>query len=171
MFNASTVFSDFVTGVNNVISGLAEHKADSVVGGDAPHGFVYQAGTWTPVLSATTTPGTHTYSVQSGQYVRVGNLVYLTGNIALTNRDGAASGTARIEGLPFTQKSAGTLGVFPVAIGNIDLQDRTVSFLQSEGGTTRLTFVRSGANTSLASLPITQFSNTSIVRFTFMYEI
>ena len=28
MFNASTVFSDFVTGVNNVISGLAAHLAD-----------------------------------------------------------------------------------------------------------------------------------------------
>ena len=29
MFNASTVFSDFVTGVNNVISGLAAHKAET----------------------------------------------------------------------------------------------------------------------------------------------
>ena len=29
MFNASTVFSDFVTGVNNVISDLTAHKADN----------------------------------------------------------------------------------------------------------------------------------------------
>jgi len=63
-----------------------------------------QYGSWTPVLTFQT-PGdlSVTYSVQVGQFVKIGKLVILTGQIstsAFTHT--TASGDARITGLPFT---------------------------------------------------------------------
>jgi hypothetical protein len=70
----------------------------------------YEEGTWTPSLGGTTT-----YSGQSGKYTKVGNLVHVTGQIAVTLiGDGS---TNLISGLPFTSATTingnppGVLGV------------------------------------------------------------
>lgn len=66
---------------------------------------VYDEGTWTPVLSASVTGGTHTYSTQVGAYIRVGNLVTVSCIISISSKDAAINGNLRITGLPFTSKS------------------------------------------------------------------
>lgn len=63
-------------------------------------------GTWTPTLTAATTPPTGvTYGAQSGYYTRIGNVVFFTGTLTVTSLGTGAVGTARIS-LPFTSSQA-----------------------------------------------------------------
>lgn len=61
----------------------------------------YAVGSWTPVLAGSTTPGTHTYSVQSGSYEKIGRLVIARFNVAITALGGTQAGNWTITGLPF----------------------------------------------------------------------
>jgi hypothetical protein len=63
----------------------------------------YEEGTWTPRLEGAT-PGTATYSVQTGTYTKVGNKVHVQGYIATTAL-GTIAGGLTIQGLPFTTSS------------------------------------------------------------------
>jgi len=66
----------------------------------------YSTGTWTPALSAATTPPTGmTYSVQSGTYTKIGRLVFVTWRMTLTSKGAGGVGQAQITGLPFTSTS------------------------------------------------------------------
>lgn len=63
----------------------------------------YETGDWTPTLYGTTTAGTTTYTTQTGNYEKIGGLVYVSFVLAWTNLTG--TGNARIGGLPFTAAS------------------------------------------------------------------
>ena len=66
----------------------------------------YSTGTWTPALSAATTPPTGmTYSVQSGTYTKIGRLVFVTWRMTLTSKGAGGVGQAQITGLPFSSTS------------------------------------------------------------------
>jgi len=71
----------------------------------------YETGTWTPTLYGSTTAGTPTYSERSGSYVRIGNVVHLTGHISLSSK-GGMDGNVIIGGFPYqsNHQSAGILG-------------------------------------------------------------
>ncbi len=60
----------------------------------------YITGTFTPTLEGSTTNGTFTYSNTSGNYVKLGNLVYIRLRIG-AKCTSAPSGTVIIRGLPF----------------------------------------------------------------------
>jgi hypothetical protein len=60
----------------------------------------YEEGTWTPSLTFATGSTGMTYSIRSGTYVKVGNLVTVAGRILLTAK-GSSTGYCQIEGLPF----------------------------------------------------------------------
>lgn len=62
------------------------------------------SGVWTPVLRGGTTAGVMTYTTQRGQYVKVGNLVFVWGEVDGTFTT-LPAGEVQIAGLPF---SAGT---------------------------------------------------------------
>lgn len=61
----------------------------------------YEKGTWTPSLGGVTSESGQVYSAQDGAYTKVGDLVYITGQITLTTL-GTITGQAIIKGLPFT---------------------------------------------------------------------
>jgi hypothetical protein len=63
----------------------------------------YEEGTWTPV--ATSQLGSLTSYTSSGAYTKIGNLVYVTGIITITN-GGTASGVLFIAGYPFANGSS-----------------------------------------------------------------
>lgn len=69
--------------------------------GNTYEGGVVVTGTWTPVLAGSSTPGTQTYDVQVGRYVRIGNLVMATFNITIDTKDVATAGDMLLTGLPF----------------------------------------------------------------------
>ena len=104
-----------------------------------------EEGTWTPSLGGNTT-----YTAQSGNYTKIGKMVFLNGSIAVT-----AIGTGStyvISGMPFV---SGT-GYWGLSVGySISLATAVVSMeLVTTGGTTMYVFSRTAANVSSAANPI-----------------
>ncbi|MGY3392936.1 hypothetical protein ACVWW6_005527 [Bradyrhizobium sp. USDA 3311] len=80
-------------------------------------GIAYQAGLWTPVLQGATTPGTFTYSVQSGSYERIGRRVAARFNIQISAVAVAPVGLMTISGLPLVSANvANDLGIANISI-------------------------------------------------------
>jgi len=63
----------------------------------------YEEGQWTPTVIGTSGAGTATYNTQTGRYLKVGGLVYLTAYVEWNS--GSAGGELRISSLPFTPAS------------------------------------------------------------------
>lgn len=69
-----------------------------------------EATSFTPTLAFGGASTGITYAVQGGSYTRIGNLIWFTINLNLTSK-GTATGSATIEGLPFTANSSTYEGV------------------------------------------------------------
>ena len=72
----------------------------------------YEEGTWTPAFTgATGSISVAGYSLQAGKYTKIGNLVYIEGQLRgqVTNN---STGTWDISGLPFTIDTNSTAAVF-----------------------------------------------------------
>lgn len=78
---------------------------------------IYQTGTFTPSLVGSTIAGTFTYTTRNGNYVRVGNMVFVSGHIGISAITVAPTGNLQLGGLPLT---AGTPDP-----GTLDLSDYT----------------------------------------------
>jgi len=76
----------------------------------------YEEGTFTPVVIGTSTPGTATYSIQIGNYTRIGNRVFFT--INLTWSAGSGSGNLKIDGLPYTVNASNGTSPCSVSFGS-----------------------------------------------------
>ena len=64
----------------------------------------YEEGTWTPVLDAVGSTNTPTYANQSGYYIKIGKMVWIS--FVLTYSDaGTWSSPGVIKGLPFTMEN------------------------------------------------------------------
>lgn len=63
-----------------------------------------ETGTWTPTLYGASTAGVLTYSRQTGYYVRMNNIVYITAEIDISDVTTYPSGAARVGGLPFATR-------------------------------------------------------------------
>jgi hypothetical protein len=63
----------------------------------------YEEGTWTPVVSGTTTSGSASYSIQFATYTKIGRLVYWSARVGYTGHTG--TGNMTITGLPFTSSN------------------------------------------------------------------
>jgi hypothetical protein len=125
----------------------------------------YEEGTWTPSLGGTTT-----YTVQSGNYTKIGRLVNIRCNIEV-NLIGTGS-AFEISGLPFATfttatgnpAASGSVGYF----GSLAINVTYISVITSSGGTTMKT---SGlallGNTASASLAV--FGDSARIDFTLTY--
>jgi len=71
----------------------------------------YEEGTFTPVLGAHSSDGTHSYTTQVGRYTKVGNKVSIWVKLAINtlNTSGTISGNLQIEGLPYTSANVSGL--------------------------------------------------------------
>jgi len=63
----------------------------------------FSESTWTPIIIGLTTAGVGTYTTQAGIYLRVGNIVYVSGTVIWTAHTG--TGNMVIGGLPFTVRN------------------------------------------------------------------
>lgn len=99
-----TTAEEDITTLEGDVSGLESslNVFEGQFTGTYPGDF-YDEGTWTPVFTFST-PGdvSVAYNAQNGQYTRVGRLVFLTFEIDATVTYTTASGTAFIDGNPFT---------------------------------------------------------------------
>ena len=64
----------------------------------------YEEGEWTPRVSFGNGETGITYSIQTGNYTKIGRQVTVTGYLTLSNK-GTSTGELRIEGLPFTVRN------------------------------------------------------------------
>ena len=87
----------------------------------------YENGTFTPTVTGVTLPGTATYAVQSGKYVKIGDLVTFAIYLSWTAFSG--TGNMRVSGLPFTVYN-NNAGYSPVNIWHQDLTTAASSTLQ-----------------------------------------
>lgn len=72
----------------------------SIGGVGTAHVPAYAEGTFTPTSYGTTAAGVATYTIQSGRYVRVGNVVHVYISVGWSAHTG--TGNIRLGGLPFT---------------------------------------------------------------------
>jgi hypothetical protein len=64
----------------------------------------YEKGTWTPSFNATGT--SWGYSAQTGEYIKIGSLVFASFNITTNNISGPNTNTLSITGLPFASSTS-----------------------------------------------------------------
>lgn len=81
------------------------------------------SGTWTPIIEGTTSAGTGTYSTNTAEYIKIGNLVYVSIQINWSAHTG--TGDVRLSGFPYP---FGTLyPVFTVAANNLTFSGQLVA--------------------------------------------
>jgi hypothetical protein len=121
---APTLVGDVTLSTGNLVIGTAgkgiDFSATSSGSGTMTSELLadYEEGTFTPVISGTTTAGTGTYSIQLAQYVKIGKCVQYQIYIVLTAHTG--TGNLAIGGLPFTA-SANAYPPASVYVSNLAL--------------------------------------------------
>ena len=134
----------------------------------------YDFDTFTPSLRGQTIAGTGwAYVINQGSYVRVGNMVTVTGKIALSAASVDATGAIVIAGLPFNIKTsnpyngAATLSV----LNNLStsIVSATANYILNSDQIA--ISIRTAASTSSASLVLSDISNTFSFNFTGTYFV
>ena len=75
----------------------------------------YEEGTWTPVVTGSSTAGTATYAAATaGRYTKIGRQVFFEAHIDWSA--GTGTGNFQIDGLPFTSSSATTYPAVTIGI-------------------------------------------------------
>lgn len=100
-----------------LMGNFGEVTDNSTTGMMRPDRLVGKMGTWTPVLIGSTTPGTQTYATQTGNYIRMGDMIFISMLLVLSAFDAATAGNIQITGLPFTLPSSFTNFVGAYSIG------------------------------------------------------
>jgi hypothetical protein len=119
-------------------------------------------GTWTPVLTASTTGGSHTYSTQLGTYIKIGPLVFFTCHLALSTKDATLSGSVRISGLPFTVRNVSSeFNLSTPIAASVDLTAGRTIYALASINTSYLTLGEQGDNVVQANLTAAAIGNTS----------
>ena len=75
----------------------------------------YEEGTWTPVADRSSTSPTISYIYRSGNYTKIGRIVYVQFDLSISSISAAGSGQNIISGLPFNALSGNSDGGFSVA--------------------------------------------------------
>lgn len=132
----------------------------------------YEEGTWTPVLGGFGGTSGQSYTVQQGEYVKIGQLCLLTARLTLSNK-GTITGSVVVSGFPFTTfngaaASAGAaipyfsaFATSYASIGAIVFPNATLAVLQA---------VAAGGGTGAAALTTANVNNTSDLVFTTCYR-
>ncbi|WP_346234727.1 hypothetical protein MKY04_16180 [Lysinibacillus telephonicus] len=108
-FNIKTMMNDNWDKIDGGFGALQTevngHLAELVTDAEGAHGLKVESGNFTPVLLGETITGNPTYTTQSGEYYKIGNLVYVNINITISNKGGLL-GNVSVSGLPFFSKGA-----------------------------------------------------------------
>lgn len=80
----------------------------------------YSTGTWNPTVSFGGSSTGIAYTVQSGLYTKIGNMIFITCHVEWTST-GAATGAFRLNGLPFTTHAAPAVNTMAVQVSYVNL--------------------------------------------------
>lgn len=73
----------------------------------------YERGSWTPTITQATTAPSVTYTIRTGSYTKIGNMVYAFWDCTASSVSGG-SGQFQLTGLPFSSSSASTMAGYSV---------------------------------------------------------
>jgi hypothetical protein len=121
----------------------------------------YEEGTFTPTLTgATTAPSSVSYAEQTGRYTKIGRLVTVTLFLQINSRSGG-TGTARVDGLPFTSANTGAAFLGSIYLGLVNWgASRTAIYAQVGQNSTYINIGSLGTNLDPNGIAITEFNNT-----------
>jgi hypothetical protein len=124
----------------------------------------YGEGNFTPAVNFGGATTGITYSTQSGVYRKIGNVVIASAAMTLTSK-GSATGAATITGLPFTSGGGGIYSG-PVHCFNMNTITTDPVYQLISGNSALELKLPTVSDTNLDN---THFSNTSTLRFNFLY--
>jgi hypothetical protein len=155
-------------GILDLLIGQARFPATQNASADANTLDDYKEGVWTPTILPGAGSGI-TYSVQSGRYTKIGNQVFAQGRLTISGL-GTASGSASLDGFPFTSAAGSNLGI--VHFGFWSGMTTTVPMLMglmSSGAATAGLYFSSEAATGAAVLQISDISSSLEIYFSVHY--
>lgn len=123
--------------------------------------------TWTPALTFGGAASGMTYLAQNGRYLKIGNLIYVTGYIVLTAK-GSSTGTAKIS-LP-NSAAAETQGYLNVFWSGMGASYVHVGILTDFSASTATVYGATTAATAPTALTEAAFGNSSQLRFSGVYS-
>lgn len=127
------------------------------------------SGSWTPGVSFGGGTTGITYSVQVGQYVRWGDLVFFQGICVLTSK-GSSTGQAYMTGLPVTSKNVTNLYASIALRANAlsSITGAFQGFINPNDTKIELGYLGTGTNTNLTD---TNFQNTTNLMASGVYQV
>lgn len=138
--------------VSNILKNISDFQKFIRTHSAVDHGaqnFV-NVTAWTPVVAGITTSGTGTYSVQAGQYSRVGNIVFY--NCSLTWSAHTGTGNMKITGLPLVSGNNSINNAVTIFWSNITLLaagNKVIGVITPASARIDMYEVGSGANSRL----------------------
>lgn len=152
-----------ITGLGN-LTGLALGN-----GSGAFTGVSYTARTnWTPILRFGGATTGITYTIQSGLYQRIGNMVFWQIWLLLSSK-GSATGAATLAGFPVAALQD-TEEDFVFELGSLSAGNSQV-FLQLPGSATTANLLQINTSGVVANLTDTNFTNTTQIKFSSFYFV
>lgn len=128
---------------------------------------LYEAGSFSPTIYGSSTPGSPTFSVSQTRYVRIGELCFVRFYIAMSSK-GSMAGNVVIGGLPFVVSGTHSRPIwwpYQLATGVVQLAiDLTGG--QTYGGLVRSTGAAVSGNTTM---PVSDLNNNTHLQFSFGY--
>ena len=169
-----------VTGTTSTTSGMAVGGATAGAGGIAfPATAVavadvntlddYEEGTFSPGISFGGGTTGITYATQLGSYTKIGNRVFCTAKVELSNK-GSSTGSALITGLPVAiANSDNAQGATAIRLANVSFADYPQAVGVASTTTISLEDItNAGTRTELDD---TNFTNASYITFSISYRV
>lgn len=146
----------------SVIAGLATANSGVLQTNSSGVPSVATSGTWTPVITFGGASTGITYTSQNSFYFQIGNLVFITFEIILSNK-GSSTGSASITGLPIsTGANGGAMAMAVVSSNAITLTALYTGItLFFKNSSTTADLIQYGSAQTTAALANTAFANTS----------
>ncbi len=130
---------------------------------------IYKTGTWTPAVTFGGGSTGITYSSQVGFYTQIGNQVYVSCRLILSNK-GSSTGLAKIINLPISTGASGVGFSMAVAIfSNISIAGFVSVGVICENNSTSCNVFACPATGAATQIQETGFTNTTDIRFTGCY--
>jgi len=127
----------------------------------------YEEGTWTPVVTGSSTAGTGTYSIQEGCYTKIGNMVIAYCFITWSAHTG--TGDFTITGLPFASNASYTAQVGSIYASDFNAGTNATQLIAYPAtGATAINF-RGFVNNALRTVPA--MDSAASVGVTLTYRI
>jgi hypothetical protein len=96
----------------------------------------YEEGTWTPTIIGSTTAGIGVYTLQEGNYTKIGRQVTVTCAITWTAHTG--TGVIRVSGLPFTIKNDNVYAASAMEYDSLTVSANAIAIIVTRPGQTYL---------------------------------